>query len=132
MTVTLPLPGGRTASVGYSNRPPYMLRSIDVKSDENNDTENIVTSSIINNSNLSLAQKWRYIQYKERPACRKSIERFLAEHKGATLLDVAYGRTFIDGQSWTFTGSVPLQARKMIQELSSNTESKYRVKARHC
>jgi len=61
MTVTLPLPDGLTASVGYINKPPYVIQSVDVKSSDNEDTENIVASLITHNSSLTLKQVYEIL-----------------------------------------------------------------------
>jgi len=61
MTVTLPLPGGRTARLSYGNTPPYMIQSVDVKSGDNEDTGNLGAVLLINNSSLTVKKVYEIL-----------------------------------------------------------------------
>ncbi|KPL24986.1 MAG: hypothetical protein AMJ75_02295 [Phycisphaerae bacterium SM1_79] len=61
MTVTLPLPDSLTASVGYINKPPHMIQSVDIKSNDSEDTENVVMSLTVHNGSVTLRKVYEML-----------------------------------------------------------------------
>lgn len=61
------------------------------------------------------------IKWKERPRCRKEIEKILLEKKEVSLVDIASGRPrFKDSPKIFFGDGLKYQARKMLAEQGVN------------